>query len=54
MIDHHIAAQDLSRSLNNRIFQLDLSYSYLLYYSKRGISDGEYPYLKNARRRMDE
>ncbi|OPA19311.1 hypothetical protein CN520_07395 [Bacillus cereus] len=46
MIDHHIAAQDLSRSLNNRIFQLDLSYSYLLYYSKRGISDGEYPYLK--------
>lgn len=45
IIDHHIAAQDFTRSLNNRIFQLDLSYSYLLYYSNRGISDGEYPYL---------
>ncbi|QWI55253.1 Cthe_2314 family HEPN domain-containing protein [Bacillus mycoides] len=46
IIDHHIAAQDFTRSLNNRIFQLDLSYSYLLYYSNRGISDGEYPYLE--------
>ncbi|SDZ84816.1 Cthe_2314 family HEPN domain-containing protein [Bacillus nitratireducens] len=46
IIDHQIAAQDFTRSLNNRIFQLDLSYSYLLYYSNRGISDGEYPYLK--------
>ncbi|MGH0943936.1 Cthe_2314 family HEPN domain-containing protein [Bacillus mycoides] len=45
IIDHHIAAQDFTSSLNNRIFQLDLSYSYLLYYSNRGISDGEYPYL---------
>ncbi|EEM06204.1 hypothetical protein bmyco0002_10640 [Bacillus pseudomycoides] len=47
IIDHQVAAHDFTISLNNRIFQLNLSYSYLLYYSNRGISDGEYPYLEN-------
>ncbi|WP_255256454.1 Cthe_2314 family HEPN domain-containing protein [Bacillus cereus] len=29
------------------MFQLNLSYAYLLYYSHRGIPDEEIPYLKN-------
>ncbi|PGZ07974.1 hypothetical protein COE30_14845 [Bacillus cereus] len=39
--------RNLVSSLNKRIFQLNLSYAYLLYYSHRGIPDGESSYLKN-------
>ncbi|MGH0485297.1 Cthe_2314 family HEPN domain-containing protein [Bacillus mycoides] len=39
--------RNLVSSLNKRVFQLNFSYAYLLYYSHRGIPDGELPYLKN-------
>lgn len=39
--------RNLVSSLNKRIFQLNISYAYLLYYSHRGIPDRELPYLKN-------
>ncbi|QWH42893.1 hypothetical protein EXW53_26840 (plasmid) [Bacillus mycoides] len=46
-IDHLNFIRNIVSSLNKRIFQLNLSYAYLLYYSHRGIPDGESPYLKN-------
>lgn len=46
-IDYLNLNRNIASSLNKRIFQLNLSYAYLLYYSRRGIPDGEYPYLNN-------
>ncbi|MFU1885150.1 MULTISPECIES: Cthe_2314 family HEPN domain-containing protein [Bacillus cereus group] len=46
-LDHQIFTIELASSLNKRIFQLNLGYAYLLYYSNRGISDGEYLFLNN-------
>lgn len=50
-MDHQRFILELASLLNKRIFQLNLSYAYLLCYSNRGISDEEYPDLDNL---MDE
>lgn len=47
IIDYLNLIRNIASTLNKRIFQLNLSYAYLLYYSHRGIPDEEIPYLKN-------